>query len=90
MDCRPGCGACCTAPSISTPIPGMPAGKAAGVRCVQLDEHERCRLFGQADRPKVCVSLLPNAEMCASTRVEAMAWLMQLEIRTRPGTDQGS
>ena len=23
----------------------MPAGKAAGQRCVQLDEHERCRLF---------------------------------------------
>ncbi|HCS2930732.1 TPA: YkgJ family cysteine cluster protein, partial [Shigella flexneri] len=24
MECRPGCGACCTAPSISSPIPGMP------------------------------------------------------------------
>ncbi|EOS9504771.1 YkgJ family cysteine cluster protein, partial [Shigella flexneri] len=23
MECRPGCGACCTAPSISSPIPGM-------------------------------------------------------------------
>ncbi|HCR8272553.1 TPA: YkgJ family cysteine cluster protein, partial [Shigella flexneri] len=22
MECRPGCGACCTAPSISSPIPG--------------------------------------------------------------------
>ncbi|NYZ53719.1 YkgJ family cysteine cluster protein, partial [Escherichia coli] len=29
MECRPGCGACCTAPSISSPIPGMPDGKPA-------------------------------------------------------------
>ncbi|HFY5777145.1 TPA: YkgJ family cysteine cluster protein, partial [Salmonella enterica subsp. enterica serovar Typhimurium] len=27
MDCRSGCGACCIAPSISSPIPGMPYGK---------------------------------------------------------------
>ncbi|MEO8036559.1 MAG: YkgJ family cysteine cluster protein, partial [Acidobacteriota bacterium] len=36
MDCRTGCAACCIAPSITSPIPGMPEGKAAGVRCVQL------------------------------------------------------
>ena len=36
LDCRPRCGACCTAPSISSPIPGMPHGKPAGVRCIQL------------------------------------------------------
>ena len=41
MICRSGCGACCLAPSISTPIPGMPQGKPAGVRCVQLDEMQR-------------------------------------------------
>ena len=29
MDCRPGCGACCIAPSINTPLPGMPHGKPA-------------------------------------------------------------
>ena len=34
--CRTGCGACCIAPSISSPIPGMPDGKPAGVPCVQL------------------------------------------------------
>ena len=43
MDCRAGCGACCIAPSISSPIPGMPEGKPAGVRCVQLDEEDRCK-----------------------------------------------
>ena len=31
MNRRPGCGACCIAPSISSPIPGMPHGKAVGV-----------------------------------------------------------
>src|SRR5687767_14313051 len=46
LACRVGCGACCIAPSISSPIPGMPQGKPAGVRCVQLTEDNRCRLFG--------------------------------------------
>ncbi len=36
MDCRSHCGACCTAPLITSPIPGMPDGKPAGLRCVQL------------------------------------------------------
>ncbi|MFS9540720.1 YkgJ family cysteine cluster protein, partial [Klebsiella pneumoniae] len=26
MECRTDCGACCIAPSISSPIPGMPQG----------------------------------------------------------------
>ncbi|MCF5019628.1 YkgJ family cysteine cluster protein, partial [Pseudomonas lactis] len=29
MKCREGCGACCIAPSISSPLPGMPQGKPA-------------------------------------------------------------
>ena len=44
MDCRPGCGACCIAPSISTPMPGHPRGKAAGVACVNLTADLRCAL----------------------------------------------
>ena len=36
MKCRPGNGACCIAPSISSPIPGMPNDKPAGVPCIQL------------------------------------------------------
>ena len=47
MDCRPRCAACCIAPSISSPIPGMPEGKPAGVACVQLDADLRCR-YGAA------------------------------------------
>lgn len=84
MQCRPACGACCTAPSISSPIPGMPAGKPAGVRCVQLDEAERCRLFGRPERPGVCVSLTPQPAMCGSSRAEALAWLTHLERATAP------
>jgi Fe-S-cluster containining protein len=73
--CRAGCGACCTAPSISSPIPGMPDGKPAGVRCVQLDEHEGCKIFGHPGRPKVCASLQPSHEMCGRSRAQAMFYL---------------
>jgi len=62
----------------------MPQGKPAGVRCAQLDEAERCRLFGQPDRPAVCASLRPTAEMCGSHRSQAMAWLGRLEGDTAP------
>lgn len=84
MDCRVGCGACCIAPSISSPIPGMPDGKPAGVRCVQLTEDNRCRLFGLPERPAVCVRLRPNEEMCGQTTAEAMVYLSALEAMTRP------
>lgn len=85
MNCRPGCGACCIAPSISSPIPGMPAGKPAGVRCVQLDDRQRCRLFGRPERPVVCGSLRPEAEMCGADREQALGWLTRLERQTQPG-----
>ena len=62
----------------------MPGGKPAGVPCVQLDEQQRCRLFGRPERPAVCASLRPVAEMCGTTRVQAMAWLTRLEALTRP------
>jgi Fe-S-cluster containining protein len=82
ISCRPDCGACCIAPSISSPIPGMPNGKPAGVRCIQLDEDQRCRIFGSPQRPAVCSSLKPQAEMCGASRVQALAWLRQLEQAT--------
>lgn len=85
MECRAGCAACCIAPSISSPIPGMPHGKPAGVRCVQLTDDNRCRLFGRPERPAVCVALRPAAEMCGSSDAEATAWLTWLEAETTPG-----
>jgi len=84
MDCRSGCGACCIAPSISSPIPGMPDGKPAGVRCVQLDEANRCKLFGDPRRPAVCGGLQASAEMCGETREQALVYLQRLERATRP------
>ncbi|HRP64512.1 MAG TPA: YkgJ family cysteine cluster protein [Thauera sp.] len=82
MDCRPGCAACCIAPSISSPIPGMPTGKPAGMRCIQLDAANRCRLFGDPRRPAVCASLQPAIDMCGDSAAQAMYFLARLEIMT--------
>ncbi|MFY9511091.1 MAG: YkgJ family cysteine cluster protein [Rubrivivax sp.] len=82
MDCRPGCAACCIAPSITSAIPGMPQGKPAGARCVQLDDSNRCRLFGRPERPAVCSSLQAEAEMCGDSSAHAMHWLSRLEADT--------
>lgn len=60
----------------------MPHGKPAGVRCVQLDEAERCRLFGDPRRPAVCASLRPALEMCGTDRAQAMKYLTELEAMT--------
>jgi len=84
MDCRAHCGACCIAPSISSPIPGMPHGKPAGIPCVQLLPDLRCALFGRPDRPAVCVSLRPSEEMCGADAAGALRHLTALENATRP------
>lgn len=62
----------------------MPDGKPAGVRCIQLGEDNRCRIFGQPERPGFCASLQPSAEMCGSSREQAMQWLDELERATLP------
>ena len=84
MDCRVGCAACCIVPSISSAIPGMPAGKPAHVRCVQLDDRGACRLFGDSRRPRVCTSLRPQPEMCGGTTRAAFVQLRRLERATEP------
>ena len=84
LECRVGCGACCIAPSISSPIPGMPNGKPAGMRCAQLTDDNRCKLFGRPERPAVCANLRPSREMCGWNRVEALMWLNDLEHATAP------
>jgi Fe-S-cluster containining protein len=86
--CRMGCGACCIAPSISSPIPGMPGGKPAGVRCLQLDDQNRCALFGKPERPAVCSQLRPSPEMCGETREHALMHLERLESATTPRRDE--
>jgi len=82
MQCRPGCGACCIAPSISSPIPGLTGTKAAGIRCPQLDAQNRCLLFGHPDRPRVCSSFAASEEYCGKNREEAMHYLATLEAAT--------
>lgn len=83
MECRFGCAACCIAVSISSPIPGMPQGKPAGVPCVQLTEDSRCQLFGKPERPQVCSGLKPTEEMCRKTAQEAFVYLTWLEAETK-------
>ena len=85
MACRIGCGACCIAPSISSPIPGMPQGKPAGVRCVQLTDDNRCAIFGLPERPAVCASLRPEPMMCGADRAHALGWLARLDALTAGG-----
>ena len=84
MDCRAGCGACCIAPSITSPLPGMPHGKPAGIPCVSLDDDLRCRIFSDPSRPAFCASLQPHGSMCGDSREQAMAILDALERATRP------
>jgi hypothetical protein len=60
----------------------MPNGKPAGVRCIQLDQDNGCKIFGRADRPAVCASLQPSREMCGDTRAQAMLFLATLDRLT--------
>jgi hypothetical protein len=62
----------------------MPNGKPAGIPCVQLLPDYRCALFGHPERPAVCVSLRPMAEMCGASPAEALAILRVLEAATLP------
>ena len=62
----------------------MPNGKPAGVRCVQLTDDNRCRLFGLPERPAVCVALRANVEMCGQTQEGAVHYLNRLELLARP------
>ncbi len=85
MECRVGCAACCIAPSISSPIPGMGGGgKPAGVRCLQLTDDNRCMLFDNSERPQVCRSLQASEEMCGARDSEAIERLTELELLTQP------
>lgn len=82
MNCRAGCGACCIAPSISSPIPGMPHGKAAGERCVHLSADNYCGLFGKPERPAVCSAFKAEPDVCGSSREQALQLLAWWEQST--------
>jgi hypothetical protein len=76
MECRPGCGACCIAPSISS------LGKPAGIPCRYLTADLRCAIFGDPARPACCGGLQPSTEMCGADRAQALDWLGRLEALT--------
>ena len=66
----------------------MPEGKPAGVRCVQLDDALRCRIFGRPERPAVCGQLRPSLERCGprdDRGAHATLYLARLEALTAPG-----
>ncbi|TDO99868.1 YkgJ family cysteine cluster protein [Marinomonas balearica] len=84
MNCRPSCGACCTAPSITSPIPGMPNGKPAGVPCLHLMEDRRCAIFNEPTRPKVCSDFAATHDFCGESTEEAMNILALMESETNP------
>lgn len=62
----------------------MPQGKPAGVKCVQLGDDYRCKIFGHPERPAVCGSLMPSEEMCGDSREQALRWLGYVEKITSP------
>jgi Fe-S-cluster containining protein len=79
MECRLGCGACCIAPSINSPIPGMPDGKKAGQRCIQLNTDNLCKLFGLPERPALCDRFKADIEVCGNSNQQALENLIYLE-----------
>ncbi len=84
MQCRPGCGACCIAPSITQPFHGMPGGKPAGVPCVHLDQAMACRLFGDPRRPLLCAAFRAEPAVCGDSRAQALEMIGQLEVVSLP------
>ena len=70
MECRAGCGACCIAPSISSPIPGMP-------------ETYLCRIWCSANYPDVCRRFTAAPETCGESREDALGLIASLEEETR-------
>jgi len=85
MKCRIGCGACCIAPTITSPLPNMPDGKPSGVACVNLDTVTlTCRIWGQENYPEFCASYRACEEICGSTKEQALKNIYYLDELTRP------
>ncbi len=78
MKCRENCGACCIALSISSPIPGMPEGKPAGVRCIHLLVDYKCAIYNSPEKPRACTGFNAEPDFCGSSMGEAMRILASL------------
>jgi uncharacterized protein len=84
MNCREGCGACCIAISISTPLPGMPEGKPSGIRCINLTDDYRCAIHESENYPDVCRKFSASREFCGRNREEALKNINMFEELTKP------
>lgn len=70
--------------SISSPIPGMPDGKPAGIRCLHLCDNGLCALFDSPERPAVCAAFQAEELVCGASREEAFALIAELERFSAP------
>lgn len=77
--CRIGCGVCCVTPSISSYIPGMPDGKPANTRCINLSEENLCLIFDHPQRPSVCWNFTFDLLICGNDKEEAIKIMQSLE-----------
>lgn len=68
-------------------MPGLPHGKRAGERCLHLSVDNLCALFGSPQRPPVCSAFSADAEVCGSSREEAIRLLGWLEQATGFGVE---
>lgn len=56
--------------------------QASGVRCVQLDDDNLCKLFGTPQRPAVCRDFDFDHELCGDSREEALRLIGEWERLT--------
>lgn len=78
MECRIGCAACCIVPSISESIPNHPNGKAAFERCKNLNDQNRCTIWGTNLYPKTCAGFKAEKLVCGDHDEEAFETLSKL------------
>ncbi len=60
----------------------MPKGKKAGERCIQLDDHNLCNIYGQPQRPALCDAFKADFDTCGTSNQQAMDNLIHLELIT--------
>lgn len=84
LECHKNCGACCIVISISSPLPNMPEGKPAGIRCKNLDENNLCTIHDKSFYPEVCKNFKMNYETCGDNPEFAFRNLSEIEKITKP------
>ncbi|HEY9187575.1 MAG TPA: YkgJ family cysteine cluster protein [Ignavibacteria bacterium] len=84
MECHKNCAACCIVISISTPLPNMPEGKPAGIRCVNLDENNLCTIHDKPNYPDVCRNFKMTSDTCGNNADYAFKHLHEIELLTTP------